>query len=30
MAAAILLDQAPDPMLERIDPALFSPRRFSN
>ena len=28
MAAALLLDQAPDPMTEQIDPAIFSPARF--
>jgi len=30
LAAALLLDQAPDAMVELIDPALFSPRRFSS
>jgi len=29
LAAAILLGEAPDPMVEHIDPAIFSPRRFA-
>lgn len=29
LAAAALLGQAPDPLVAHIDPALFSPRRFS-
>lgn len=28
MAAALLLDEKPDPMVAAIDPAIFSPRRF--
>jgi D-arginine dehydrogenase len=28
MAAALLLDEEPDPMVARIDPAIFSPKRF--
>ncbi len=30
MAAAQLLDEQPDPMVSAIDPAIFSPRRFSS
>ena len=30
MAAAQLLDEAPDPMIAQIDPAVFSPRRFTS
>ena len=30
MAAAVLLDEAPDPMVASIDPAVFSPRRFAS
>ena len=29
MSAALLLDEAPDPAVSKIDPALYSPRRFS-
>jgi D-arginine dehydrogenase len=29
MAAALLLGEAPDPMVAAIDPAVFSPRRFA-
>jgi D-arginine dehydrogenase len=29
MAAALLLDEEPDPIIAALDPALFSPRRFS-
>jgi D-arginine dehydrogenase len=29
LAAALLLDEAPDPMVANIDPTLFSPGRFS-
>ena len=29
MAAALLLDQAPEPMVAKIDPTIFSPRRFT-
>jgi hypothetical protein len=28
MAAALLLENAPDPMVAQIDPAAFSPARF--
>src|SRR6476660_5259976 len=30
MAAALLLDEQPDPMVAHIDPAVFSPRRFAS
>jgi D-arginine dehydrogenase len=30
MAAALLLEEEPDSMVAAIDPAIFSPRRFSN
>jgi len=29
MAAALLLQEAPDPMVAHLDPTVFSPRRFS-
>lgn len=29
LAAALLLDEAPGPMIETIDPAAFSPKRFT-
>jgi hypothetical protein len=28
MAAAVLLGEAPDEMVEHVDPAIFSPDRF--
>lgn len=30
LAASVLLDEAPDPMIAHIDPAVFSPVRFSS
>jgi D-arginine dehydrogenase len=30
MAAALVLDEEPDPMVAAIDPAVFSPRRFTS
>jgi hypothetical protein len=30
MAAALLLDEDPDPMVATIDPEVFSPRRFKS
>jgi hypothetical protein len=30
MAAALLLDEAPDQMVAAIDPGVFSPRRFKS
>jgi D-arginine dehydrogenase len=28
LAASVLLDEAPDDMVEHIDPSIFSPNRF--